>query len=292
MKLLIIILIFITSVFSEVKINLSHKNIIHGSTFAVILQSDIKLSQAPNVIFKNKTYQMFTIDGNTKKYELFLPIDYHTIQQKENIQVKYIENKKLIKKNIPINIVDGQYRQNEIIKVPKAKVTLSKKSKTRSNKEYAIVYKKVYSKISSKNLSSKSIFGLPVKSKITSAFGNARIYNGKTRSYHSGTDFRAKVGTPIYSTNDGQVVLVMNRFYLGKVVYINHGRGAYSYYCHLNKFNVKESQTIKKGDIIGYSGVTGRIMGPHLHYAIRLYNTTVDPLQYGKLYNTILNKYH
>ncbi len=235
---------------------------------------------------------MFTINGNTKKYEVFLPIDYHAKQQKENIQIKYLLNQKIIKKNISINIIDGKYKQNEIIKVPKAKVTLSKKSKTRTNKEYAKVYKKVYSVINTTNLISNQTFQMPIKSKVTSAFGNARIYNGKTKSYHSGTDFRAKVGTPIKSTNDGKVVLIMDRFYLGKVIYIDHGRGTYSYYCHLSNFNVKEGQSIKKGETIGYSGVTGRIMGPHLHYAVRLYNTTVDPLQFAVLHNKILKTYH
>jgi murein DD-endopeptidase MepM/ murein hydrolase activator NlpD len=292
MKFLIISLLLASILLAKVDISLSHTNIKHGTTFAVILQSDTKLTHAPNVIFKNKTYQMFTIAGNTKKYEVFLPVDYHAKKQKENVQVKYKQNDKVIKKNMTINIIDGKYKQNEIIKVAKGKVKLSKKNKTRSSTEYNEVYKKVYSVITQKNLAKKSTFQLPMKSKITSNFGNARIYNGIAKSYHSGTDFRAKVGTPIYSANDGKVALVMHRFYLGKVVYIDHGRGAYTYYCHMDNIDVKTGQTIKKGQKLGLSGKTGRITGPHLHYAVRLYNTTVDPLQYGELYNQILSKYH
>ncbi len=291
-KLLVIYLLLASCLLAKVDISLSHQNIKHGTTFAVILQSDTKLTHAPNVIFKNKTYQMFTISGNTKKYEVFLPIDYHAKLQKENVQVKYIQNKKTIKKNLTIKIVDGEYKQNEIIKVEKGKVTLSKKNKLKTKKEYAIVYKKVYSYINTKDYIGKSTFIMPLNSKITSEFGNARIYNGKTKSYHSGTDFRAKVGTPIYSANDGKIALIMDRFYLGKVVYIDHGRGAYTYYCHMDSFNVKNGQIIKKGDLLGTTGVTGRITGPHLHYAIRLYNTTVDPLQFASLHNKILKKYH
>ena len=292
MNVVLLLLFFVSSLFSQVDIELSHKNIKHGTTFAIILKSDVKLTLAPNVIFQNKTYQMFTISGNTKKYEVFLPVDYHSKLQQENVQVKYKLANKVIKKNIAVYIVDGKYKQNEIIKVPKGKVTLSKLNKDRSQKEYAKVYKNVYSVINQKNLVKKSTFQMPIKSKITSYFGNARIYNGKTKSYHSGTDFRAKVGTPVYSANSGKVVLIMDRFYLGKVIYIDHGRGAYSYYCHLDNFLVKENQVVKKGDIIGTSGVTGRITGPHLHYAIRLYNTTVDPIQYGNLYNEIIQKYY
>ena len=235
---------------------------------------------------------MFSILDSMKNYEAFIPIDYHAKKQKENLQVDYLENKKLIKKNFIVNIIDGKYKQNEIINVSKGKVTLSPKNKKRTKKEYAKVYKSVYSYINPKDYMGKSDFIMPIKSKITSAFGNARIYNGKAKSYHSGTDFRAKVGTPIRSTNNGKVALTMDRFYLSKVVYIDHGRGFFSYYCHLDKINVKENQIVKKGDIIGNSGKTGRITGPHLHYAVRLYNTTVDPLQFASLHNEIIKKHH
>lgn len=291
MKTLLLIFILSISLFSQVDITLSHTNIKHGSTFAVVLQSDTTLVQAPNVIYKNKTFQMFTINGSIKNYRVFIPVDYYSKQQQENVQVSYKSNDKVIKKNFAVNIIDGGYKQNEIIKVPKGKVTLSTKNKTRSNKEYNTVYKNVYSKITPYDLTHNSQFMEPMKSKITSNYGNARVYNGKTKSYHTGTDYRAKIGTPIYATNNGIVALHMHRFYLGNVVYIDHGRGAFSYYSHMNSFSVKLGAKIKKGQIIGTSGKTGRITGPHLHYAVRLYNTTVDPLQYTELYNKILKLY-
>lgn len=291
MKTLLFLFILSVSLFSKVEINLSHTQIKHGTTFAVILQSDTNLSQAPNVIYKNKTFQMFTIKGSIKKYRVFIPIDYYSKQQKENVQVIYKSNNDLIKKNFEIEIIDGNYKQNEIIKVSKGKVTLSNKNKTRSAREYNTVYKNVYSKITPYDLTRNSYFEAPIQSKITSNYGNARIYNGKTKSYHTGTDYRAKVGTNISATNNGIVALTMHRFYLGNVVYIDHGRGAFSYYSHMSSFNVKEGQEVKKGEMIGKSGKTGRITGPHLHYALRLYNTTVDPLQYTELYNKILKLY-
>ena len=291
MKTLLFLFILSVSLFSKVDINLSHTKIKHGTTFAVVLQSDTQLSQAPNVIYKNKTFQMFTIKGSIKKYRVFIPVDYYSKKQKENVQVRYKTNANLIKKNYEIEIIDGNYKQNEIIKVSKGKVTLSNKNKTRSTKEYNAVYKNVYSKITPYDLTLNSSFEDPIKSKITSNYGNARIYNGKTKSYHTGTDYRAKVGTHIYATNNGIVVLTMHRFYLGNVIYIDHGRGAFSYYSHMNSFDVKQGEKVKKGQRIGTSGKTGRITGPHLHYALRLYNTTVDPLQYTELYNKILKLY-
>jgi murein DD-endopeptidase MepM/ murein hydrolase activator NlpD len=292
MKFFLLFFSITTFLLAEVKINLSHTDIKHGTSFAVILQSDKNLSQAPNVIFKDKTYQMFTINGSIQNYEVFLPVDYHNPKQKENVQVFYEEKNKLIKKNISINIIDGKYRQNEIIKVPKGKVTLSDKNKEKTAIEYDKVFKNVYSVVTLYDLTNNSTFELPMNSKITSAFGNARVYNGVAKSYHTGTDFRASVGDEVKASNDGKVVLTMDRFYLGKVIYIDHGRGAYTYYSHLSKILVKEGDMVKKGQIIAKSGKTGRITGPHLHYAVRLYNTTVDPLQYTSLYNDIVKKYH
>ena len=292
MKLLFALLFFITSLLSDVEISLSHTDVKHGTTFAVIFQSDKNMSQAPNVIFKDKTYQMFTINGNIQKYEAFIPVSYYNKLQKENIQVRYFKDGQLIKRNISINIIDGNYKKNEIIKVAKGKVTLSSKNKEKTSIEYAKVYKKVYSVVTQYDLTNNSPFIFPMNSKITSAFGNARVYNGVAQSYHTGTDFRAKVGEDIVAPNDGKVVFAMPRFYLGNVIYLDHGRGAYTYFAHLSKFLVKDGDTVKKGQIIAKSGKTGRVTGPHLHYAVRLHNTTVDPLQYTTLYNKILKIYH
>ena len=291
MKILFLLTILALSLFSKVDINFSHTNVKHGTTFAVVFQSDTKMSQAPNVVFKNKTYQMFTVNGSIKKYRVFIPVDYYNKNQKENLQVRYKLNGKIIKENFSIQVIDGAYKQNEIIKVAQSKVTLSKKNKIRSEKEYNMVYKNVYSLITPYDLTKNSFFDYPIKSKITSNYGNARVYNGKTKSYHTGTDYRAAVGTNIYASNNGIVALTMHRFYLGNVVYIDHGRGAFSYYSHMDSFNVKKGQKVKKGQLIGKSGKTGRITGPHLHYAVRLYNTTVDPLQYMEVYNKILKLY-
>jgi len=235
---------------------------------------------------------MFTINKDIKNYELFLPIDYYTKLGKTHLQVKYFDNDILRKKNLYFKVINGKYKKNEIIKVSKGKVKLNKKNKKRSNDEYAKVYKNVYSIIDTKNYVPKSSFIYPISSKITSDFGTKRVYNNTIKSYHTGTDFKAKIGEKVYASNDGVVALTMKRFYLGNVIYINHGRGGYSYYCHLNKIVIKDKQMVKKGDLLGYSGKTGRVTGPHLHYAFRLYNTTVDPLQYGNLYNKIIKMYH
>lgn len=235
---------------------------------------------------------MFTIKGSTKKYEAFIPVDYYSKQQKENIEISIFQDGVWDKQIHTIEIIDGNYKKNEIIKVAKSKVTLSKKNKTKTSNEYGTVFKSVYSKITPKSLTNSKEFINPMTSKITSAYGNARIYNGVTKSYHTGTDFRGAVGSDIFASNDGIVALVMDRFYLGLVVYIDHGHGAYSYYSHLSKTLVKNGDHVKRGELIAKSGQSGRVTGPHLHYAMRLHNVTVDPLEYANIYNTIIKKYH
>ena len=277
---------------SKELIDIIPKKVKHGSNFAVIYISDIKQTKAPFITFKNKHYQMFTIKGNTKKYEAFIPVDYYSKKQKENIQISVFKDNNWTKQNHTIEIIDGNYKKNEIIKVAKSKVTLSKKNKTKTSNEYGTVFKSVYSKVTPKSLTNSQLFINPMPSKITSAYGNARIYNSLTKSYHTGTDFRGTIGSNIFASNDGNVALVMDRFYLGRVIYIDHGHGAYSYYAHLSKSLVKKGDTIKQGDLIAKSGKSGRVTGPHLHYAFRLHNTTVDPLEYAKVYNKIVQKYH
>jgi murein DD-endopeptidase MepM/ murein hydrolase activator NlpD len=283
-KYIILSLIFLSSLYSNVDILLSSSTVKIANTFRVDLKSDTRLDTAPTVTFLKQKYQMFSKDYANNTYEVFIPVSYYTKQLKYNVNISYKLNNKTIKKRLYIDVIDANYKKNEIITVAKGKVKLSSKNKKKSSNEYSKVYKNVYSVISPKNYIKNSNFINPIDSKITSDFGTARIYNGIKRSYHTGVDFRAKTPVEVRATNNGVVALTMKRFYLGNVIYINHGRGLYSYYSHLSKFLVKKGQYIKKGQVIALSGKTGRITAPHLHYALRLYNTTIDPLGFHKLY--------
>lgn len=281
-----------TILFSNTIVKIFPEKVAHGSTFAIILQSETNQTKRPYITFKEKDYHMYSMDSSNKKYKVFIPIDYYSKKTKEPIIISTLKKNKWEKKSFEIEIIDGKYKKNELITVNKSKVVLNKKNKIQTSNEYKNVFKNVYSKITPLSLTNNNYFIKPMDSKITSEFGTARIYNNITKSYHTGTDFRAKVGTSVFASNDGIVALIMDRFYLGKVIYIDHGYGAFSYYSHLSKALVNEGDKIKRGQIIGKSGKTGRTTGPHLHFAFRLHNVTVDPLQYIKLYNTILEKYH
>lgn len=119
----------------------------------------------------------------------------------------------------------------------------------------------------------------PVNSILTSGFGRRRIVNNQPRSPHSGVDLKAATGTPIRAANGGRVVLAGELFFSGNTVVLDHGLGLYTYYAHCSKVFVKEGETVKRGQTIAEVGATGRVTGPHLHWACRLNGARVNPLE-------------
>jgi murein DD-endopeptidase MepM/ murein hydrolase activator NlpD len=118
----------------------------------------------------------------------------------------------------------------------------------------------------------------PRTSVITSEFGSGRVFNGQLNARHLGVDFRGAVGEPIRAANRGVVALVDNFFLAGNVVYIDHGGGVVTAYFHMSKPLVATGDTVKRGQVIGLVGKTGRVTGPHLHWAARYGELTVNPL--------------
>ena len=118
----------------------------------------------------------------------------------------------------------------------------------------------------------------PRTSVITSEFGSGRLFNGALTTRHLGVDFRGAVGEPVRAANRGVVALVDNFFLAGNVIYIDHGGGVVTAYFHLSKTLVAAGDTVKRGQEIGLVGHTGRVTGPHLHWAARYGAITVNPL--------------
>lgn len=125
---------------------------------------------------------------------------------------------------------------------------------------------------------SLQLFDWPVKGPISSPFGLKRFFNQQPRNPHSGLDIAAAEGTPITAPADGLVSASGNYFFNGNTLLIDHGEGLVTMYCHLKTSHVKVGQTIKRGEVIGEVGKTGRATGPHLHWSVSLNNTRVDPL--------------
>lgn len=124
---------------------------------------------------------------------------------------------------------------------------------------------------------SNLLFDRPVNGRLSSAFGLRRFFNGEERNPHSGLDFAAPTGTPIKAPAAGQVILVGDYFFNGKTVFVDHGQGLISMFCHLSAIDVKVGDELARGAHVGKVGATGRATGPHLHWNVSLNNTRVDP---------------
>jgi murein DD-endopeptidase MepM/ murein hydrolase activator NlpD len=118
----------------------------------------------------------------------------------------------------------------------------------------------------------------PVTGRISSIFGLRRFFNEQERSPHNGLDIAADEGTPIKAAASGTVIDAGDFFFSGNMIYLDHGQGIISLYAHLSEISVKPGDVVKQGAIIGKVGHTGRVTGPHLHFAIIANQTLIDPV--------------
>jgi len=118
---------------------------------------------------------------------------------------------------------------------------------------------------------------MPRSSRVTSGFGDGRIFNGQLSSRHMGLDLRGARGDTVLAATTGIVALVEPFLLAGNIVYLNHGAGLLSAYFHLSKQLVAVGDTVQAGDPVGLVGATGRVTGPHLHWVVRYGRTSVDP---------------
>ncbi len=118
---------------------------------------------------------------------------------------------------------------------------------------------------------------LPADGPLSSRFGLRRVFNGEPRQPHSGLDVALASGTPLRSAAAGRVANTGDYFFNGLTVFVDHGQGLITMYCHLSRIDVKAGEAVAQGQQIGLSGMTGRASGPHLHWSVMLNAAAVDP---------------
>ena len=169
----------------------------------------------------------------------------------------------------------GQEYAVQQLKVPPSQVNLSAENEARVAEERD----KVRAALNRFSPEAPSTLRLapPVPGRRSSSFGLRRMFNGESRSPHSGMDIAAPTGTPIKAPLAGRVVDVGSYFFNGNNVVIDHGQGLMTMYCHLSKIRVEMGQELQPGQVLGEVGATGRVTGPHLHWGVSLNGSMVDP---------------
>lgn len=183
---------------------------------------------------------------------------------------------KAFEQKIAFAVRDGKFK-SEKLKVDPSKLVLSAEDRARTKQEA----QEVRALYASPELNAlwKGKFRKPVKSKLSSVFGTNRVFNGETKGHHSGADLRATTGTKIRASNFGRVRLAKELFYAGNAVILDHGAGLFTIYAHLSRIDVQPGDVVKPNQVIGLSGATGRVNGPHLHWGVRIHGVEADPMQ-------------
>ena len=168
-----------------------------------------------------------------------------------------------------IAVAARKYKIQRIDGLPKRKVEPKKRDMTRIIAERDL-FRTVRARLTPQSWF-RSGFVWPVTGRISGVYGSQRILNGQPRSPHLGTDIAAKTGTKVVAAAAGVVVLAHDgMFFTGKTIHIDHGLGLGTVYAHLSKLHVKQGARVKKGQLIGRIGQTGRATGPHLHWGLTL----------------------
>jgi len=178
-------------------------------------------------------------------------------------------------RNLPFVVGDKKYPEQRITLKNKRQVNPDPEDLKRIEQELDVQVRayRTFSPVTPSNL----LLDKPVDGPLSSKFGVRRFFNGEERNPHAGLDFAVPAGTPIKSPAAGKVILIGNYFFNGNTVFVDHGQGFISMFCHMSKIDVKVGDAVPRGGVVGRVGSTGRATGPHMHWNVSLNDARVDP---------------
>ena len=250
-------------------------HVIHALPQQELVPGGIALLQLPNykqdskVYFNNKRIAVFPYKNS---WAAMAGIGLSTKPGDYEFSVKHTDG---LSENTKVTIKYKKYDEQHL--------TIKNKRKVNPNKEDSkrITTESKRKKKAKKQYSERAPdvdFIWPVTGRISSIFGLRRFFNEQERRPHSGLDIAASEGTPIKAVANGTVIDSGNFFFSGNMIYLDHGQGILSLYAHMSEISVKPGDIVKQGDIIGKVGQTGRVTGPHLHFAVLANQTLIDPV--------------
>ena len=172
-------------------------------------------------------------------------------------------------------VIAKKYPEQHITLKDNSKVELAPADEARAIREIATIKQL---KVNWRDTENTDLdFIIPAEGRMSGNFGLRRFFNGQARSPHAGLDVAVARDTPVHASASGKVLAVDDYFFNGKTIFIDHGNGLITMYCHLDQSNVQTGDSINKGQKIGLSGQSGRATGPHLHWSVILNGAMVDP---------------
>ena len=178
-------------------------------------------------------------------------------------------------KQIAYTVSPKQYREQRLT-VPPRTVDLSPEDEARYERERAHLTT-VMATFTDLRPDAALQMRIPVPGRRSSSFGLRRVFNGQSRNPHSGMDIAAGTGTPVLAPLPGRVIDTGDYFFNGGTVWLDHGGGLLTMYCHLSRIDTKVGDVLKTGEQLAAVGATGRVTGPHLHWSVMLNRAMVDP---------------
>ena len=239
-----------------------------GIAYVVLPASEPGAPQPPTVVFDN--YRVAVI----RQHDEWVAVVGIPLAAKPGPQLITVESASG-KRTVTFNIEDKHYRMQELKIKNDRKVNPAPEDLERIEAEQARS-NAALSTFTATDAPALSL-DVPIPGKRSDSYGSRRIFNGQPRNPHTGMDIAAPTGTPIHSPAAGRIVEAGNFFFNGNTVYIDHGEGLVTMYCHLSSIAVKNGDQVAAGEVIGKVGATGRVTGPHLHWGVALNRAMVDP---------------
>jgi len=220
-------------------------------------------------VYYNKNRVM--VIGNAGNWQAIIGIPLQARPGTHELKIRSPEGKS----TRHFEVVEKEYETQRLTITNKRQVNPTPLDMKRINRETALI-KQAKTAWRDTDIHSLGLIQ-PVDGIYSSSFGLRRFFNDQARNPHSGLDIAAAEGTPIKAATDGIVINTGEYFFNGNTVFIDHGQGMISMYCHMHSIAVEQGQTVAREELIGTVGQTGRVTGAHLHWGVIMNSNMVDP---------------
>jgi murein DD-endopeptidase MepM/ murein hydrolase activator NlpD len=240
--------------------------------FRPVSGNDTQPEQFSGMTFRQRTFQLEPVDGGWRGVAA---VPLGTKSGTYELVLRSQTGTQLV---LPVAVADHDYGEQRLT-VKKEMATPLRPENLKKIKHDRHDLKIAYDSSKAQTLLSDKMVP-PLTAKLTSPFGTRRFLNDKPKSPHGGIDYRAKIGVPIRAAATGRVALAEELYYSGKIVIVDHGLSVFTLYMHLSEIDCQPGDSIAAGQIIGKSGKSGRVTGPHLHFGVKIAGVFVDPLRF------------